>query len=104
MNTQTNPERVIFRKYKDSGDIVAIFPRQLGTNDPHTCACYEHVGQHGSCDPWHMLRLTKAAKPPEFAALKSELESIGYTLELRARMRHHDHKARVKELKRIEGK
>jgi len=75
---QTSPiTKVIFRKYPD-GDILALFPEERGTNDPYTCSCYAHVGQHGSADPQHVIRSTKAAKPAEYAALKGERERIGY--------------------------
>lgn len=68
---------VIFRKWPE-GDIIALFPTQLGTCDPYTCGSYEHVGQHGPADPVGVVRRTKPAKPGEYADLLAELESIGY--------------------------
>ncbi len=71
---------VIFRKWPESegGDVIAIFPTELGTNDPYTSSSYEHVGQHGSADPVGLIQRTKPAKSSEYTDLLSELEGIGY--------------------------
>lgn len=76
---------VIFRKWKprrefdeEGGDIIALFPTELGTNDPYTSSSYEHVGQHGSADPGEVMKATVPATPTEYADLKAELEGIGY--------------------------
>jgi hypothetical protein len=71
---------VIFRKWPESegGDVIAIFPTEVGTLDPYTSSSYEHVGQHGSADPVGLIQRTKPAKPSEYADLLAELESIGY--------------------------
>ena len=71
---------VIFRKWpaSEGGDIIAIFPTELGTNDPYTSSSYEHVGQHGSADPVGVIRDTVPAKPSEYADLRAELEGVGY--------------------------
>lgn len=98
--TETTPERVIFRVYKE-GDIIAIFPRMLGDNDPDTCGSYQHIGQHGACSPRQIIHATKNATPAQAAELKAELERIGYTLDVRKRLRYGDYKWRERELKRI---
>lgn len=76
---------VIFRKWyrKEDGagegnDIIALFPTELGTNDPYTCFSYEHIGQHGSAEPIGIIQRTKAAKPAEYADLLAELKGVGY--------------------------
>ncbi len=71
---------VIFRKWSESegGGIIAIFPTELGTNDPYTSSSYEHIGQHGAADPVGLIQRTKPAKPSEYADLMTELESVGY--------------------------
>jgi hypothetical protein len=75
--------KVIFRKYKEGGDILALFPELPGTTDPATCLCYEHVGQHGAGNYYHCIdNLTVSAKPEEYADLKAELENIGYRLQV----------------------
>jgi hypothetical protein len=77
---------VVFRVYKSApfkGDVIAIFPDQSGDMSPYTCGCYEHVGQHGACDPLTILAETRLAKPDEYANLKAELESRPYQYNLR---------------------
>lgn len=71
---------VIFRKWpkREGGDVIALFPAELGTYDPYTCGSYQHVGQHGSADPHMVVNATKKAKPEEYADLKRELESAPY--------------------------
>jgi hypothetical protein len=89
---------VVFRK--EGQDILAVFPEQTGTNDPHTCGCYSHVGQHSSMDIMYLKELykTKPVKPSEYADLKTELESIGYNLKVYKRWQQSFDKAREKEL------
>lgn len=80
MSKYDNQTPVIFRKWpKSEGEgIIALFPTELGTNDPYTSSSYEAVGQHGSADPAGLIQRTKAAKPDEYADLLVELQSIGY--------------------------
>jgi hypothetical protein len=73
------PTKVVFRKFKRGGDIIALFTQELGTNDSSTCQCYQHVGQHGHMDLRHRHMLVTAT-PSEYAGLKAELESLGYSL------------------------
>jgi hypothetical protein len=77
-------EFVIFRKFPD-GDIIALFPciPAEGLN-PWTCQSYMHVGQHGAADP-RIVHDTRPARKHEYAALKTELERIGYHLIVRRR-------------------
>ena len=77
---ETTP--VLFRKWKKEGDVIAIFPYDLGNNDPATCSSYQHVGQHGSCDPQHLMGVTTEALPEEYEPLKQELESAPYHYQL----------------------
>ena len=71
--------KVIFRKSRHG--VLALFPELPGTMDPHTCLCYEHVGQHGSADVWISRRGYRLAAPDEYADLKRELETA-YCYEL----------------------
>lgn len=77
--------RVIFRKWPD-GAIIALFPLIPDDRRGYTCVSYEHVGQHGGADDTAVVRLTKPAKPAEFAALAAELRGRGYVLDIRARV------------------
>lgn len=73
------PTKVVFKKFKRGGDVIALFTQEPGTNDPHTCQIYQHVGQHCTMDLRHKSMLTTCL-PKEYEGLKAELESIGYTL------------------------
>ena len=70
--------RVIFRKFKDKRDIIALFP---DTGKDCTCGCimsYMHIGQHGEAYYPAILPITKLATQVEYYPLLQELESIGY--------------------------
>lgn len=89
--------KTIFRRYPD-GSIVALFPRDNGTNDARTCSSYMHVGQHGSAEPFHVMQTTKPATAAEYANLLAELQSIGYRVKVAARCHTSDYRERVKQL------
>ena len=75
--------KVVFRKYRDNGDILALFP-----DVPFSSGCimsYEHTGQHGGAHYGHCIARTKPATEKEYEALRAELESIGYDLEIKKR-------------------
>jgi hypothetical protein len=78
---------VVFRVFP-AGDVIAIFPSDPGTSDPFTCSSYQHVGQHGSCNPAYLMRYTV---PDQYADLKRELESAPYHYRLRVRRRIGGH-------------
>jgi hypothetical protein len=65
--------RVIFRKWKDNGDIIAFFPDDDWGRG--LIGSYMHTGQHGGamypCD-------TVPASPEEYADLLAELKQVGY--------------------------
>lgn len=67
-------ERVIFRKWKSNGDLIAFFPDQ---KDGPYIASYQHVGQHGRASYPHPQ--TDPATPEEYADLLAELRRIGYS-------------------------
>lgn len=73
--TQTIP--VIFRADTEDGRlwVTAVFPTELGTNDPNTFTIYQHIGQHGSATrEWYSR--TRRATPAEYAPLLKELRGI----------------------------
>jgi hypothetical protein len=70
--------KVIFRKWRDTGDIIAMFPEIPADNTGRQCISYEHVGQHGGADPDCVQRQTVLAKPAEYRELMKELHQIGY--------------------------
>lgn len=75
--------KIIFRKWKEDGSIIALFP---DLNFSNGCAnkgnimSYMHVGQHGeACES--LLRdrtLLVTATKEESADLLAELKGIGY--------------------------
>ena len=67
-------QRVTFRKWKDTGDIIAFFPDQHERNG--LIMAYEHHGQHGSAMYPHSQTLP--ASPEEYAPLLAELKQLGY--------------------------
>lgn len=77
--------RVIFRKFRSNGEVIALFPDIPGTNSLATCSSYLHVGQHGAASV-DLSPYTGIAKPDDYRALREELEHIGYVLEIRQRV------------------
>lgn len=71
---------VVFRKWKDSGDVIALFPELPADSHGRFCDSYMHVGQHGGADYTGVVRQTVPATPDECAALSVELNRIGYRL------------------------
>lgn len=70
---------VVFRKFKDGGDILALFPAEEYNADGG-CMSYQRIGQHSGAYYSHCIAITCPASPEEFALLKKELESLGYDL------------------------
>ncbi len=84
-----NKTKVIFRFWKISNEVIAIFPEEPGNTNPMTCSSYEHIGQHGACNPYGIIQESRLATPEEYKDLKEELESIGYDLTIIKRHRYH---------------
>lgn len=75
---------VVFRTWRDDGTVIALFPL-LVENSGH-CGSYEHVGQHGAASYRHVISKTRPATAEEYGDLKTELERIGYKLDVRKRI------------------
>jgi len=98
----TEKTKVIFRFWKASDNVIAIFPELCGTNEVHTCQSYEHLGQHGSCNPYMIVDNSRLAKPEEYADLKAELENhCGYNLEVIKRNNQKFIQVRREQLQRV---
>ena len=94
--------KVIFRFWKVSDDIIAIFPEMVATNDVSTCESYQHTGQHGACNPHYIINSSRLAKPEEYVDLKAELENhYGYDLIVIKKNRYEFIEKRRKQLKRV---
>lgn len=83
---------VVFRKWLDTGDIIALFPELPPDSNGFFCDAYEHVGQHGGADFYGVIQATKPATLNEAKSLAKELTRIGYRLKpiKRASYRVHD--------------
>ena len=81
--------KVIFRFWNVSQEVIAIFPELPGDSNPSTCMSYEHMGQHGACNPDGIIQESRLALPEEYEDLKKELESCGYDLIIIKRHRYH---------------
>lgn len=75
-------QRVIFRKWRNTGNVIAFFPDQ---RDGEFIGSYEHVGQHSNATYPHSQ--TIPATPEEYADLLRELQGIGYELRVVRRRR-----------------
>ena len=89
---------VQFRKFKKGGEIIAVFPYQIETEN--CTGSYMHVGQHGGC-AWDINTFTKHASPIEYYDLLHELRSIGYDVKIINRRNHSKY---LKELYREKEK
>lgn len=74
---------VVFRVWKDSGSVIALFPNE--DSGQGFCDSYEHVGQHGGADYQGVIAATRPATPNEAQDLLKELRQIGYKLVIRSR-------------------
>ena len=72
--------KVIFRKWRDNQEVIAIFPELPGSN-AYNCTSYMHIGQHSSCSV-DLTPYTTPATIQEYTPLKQELENIGYNLKV----------------------
>lgn len=85
---------VIFRRFKDNGDIIALFPEEPHDLLGRYCVSYMRVGQHAGADYPGVIRASTPAKRSEYASLARELRRIGYKLRIGNRASPVSHKAR----------
>ena len=85
---------VIFRRWRDGGAIIALFPGIPTDIHGQFCEAYEHVGQHGGADYHGVIRATTPADEQASAPLAGELVRIGYDLKPVRRASQHLHDAR----------
>jgi len=76
---------VVFRRWKDSGGIIALFPA-IEHRWP-LCSSYVHIRQHGGADYTTAIALTKPCLrwANDVAELHRELTGLGYHLVVRQR-------------------
>ena len=72
---------VVFRVFRDGGDVIALFPYEPTTYAGLYCTSYQRIGQHGAADYEGLMRSrTRPATPEEAEPLRLELQRIGYRL------------------------
>jgi hypothetical protein len=81
--------KVIFREFygRRGTGTIAIFPENSGSSE-RFCLSYEHVGQHGDCEPVWIIDITHPSKLDQYKDLYEELQSLGYNLKVCNRYTH----------------
>lgn len=79
------PVPVIFRVWRDTGDVIALFPTQI--HDGKLITAYMHIGQHSGADYASVLEHTRPATAREYAPLLRELQGKPYEYDLIVRRR-----------------
>lgn len=94
-----NVTEVIFRKWKNFGGTIALFPYELESYKGHVMS-YERLGQHSGADYLHVIDKTVPAKSDEseYIALYKELESIGYKLKPISKRNKEKYYSKLREL------
>lgn len=65
---------------RDSEDVFAYFPSEESDLNGNK-TCFAHIGGHSGCSPKY-IKECKEAPPEAYNDLKTELESIGYKLNI----------------------
>lgn len=92
---------VIFRKFKEDNQVIALFPYKLFNIYGSEIISYMHTGQHGKADYNLCVTNSTPAGPDEYQDLLKELESLGYNLKI---MQRRYNRLFVKILKTPQGK
>ncbi|QDU25817.1 hypothetical protein ETAA8_08890 [Anatilimnocola aggregata] len=93
---------VVFRKWRNTGTIIALLPELPSEKNGWYCDSYEQIGQHGGADCHGVIQHTTPASAEVCAGLAIELTGIGYNLKpiKRSSCRHHERRrATVKMLR-----
>jgi hypothetical protein len=85
---------VVFRRWHDTGDIIALFPAEPSDIEGWYCLSYERVGQHAGADYHGVVQASRPATDEETAPLAEELTRIGYNLLPIKRASHAVHERR----------
>ena len=78
----TDITKVVFRKFKDGEDIIALFPEEYEDAEHKFVVSYMHMGQHSGADYKGMIEDTTPATPAEYKELYNELVELGYNLQI----------------------
>ncbi len=85
---------VIFRRWPETGDIIALFPELPSDYEGRLCDAYEHVGQHGGADYHGVVQATRPVTEEDANGLIAELTRIGYRLKPIKRVSQRVHGSR----------
>lgn len=99
----SNKTKVIFRYWRISRDVIAIFPEIIADNLSYHCQSYESIGQHGACNPLRVIENSRPATEKESEPLLQELTKIGYDLEIVKHLRKEYRDTRKAEIKETYG-
>jgi hypothetical protein len=75
---QTTKVKFLFNEANQ--DLFAFFPYEEFDNKCNKTA-YSHIGQHSGCHPDYAIK-SREATLEEYKSLKTELEGLGYNLEV----------------------
>ena len=82
--------KVIFRVHE--GEVLAMFPELPGNNNPSTCLCYSHYGQHGIASA---VSIGRPATKKEYTPLYEELDQIYNGLRVMSRFPRNSYAMRA---------
>ena len=69
---------VVFRRWRDTNDVIALFPALPADLYGEYCDAYEHVGQHGGADYYGVVQQTTPCSIERVCGPRHELTRIGY--------------------------
>ena len=72
---------VVFRKFKDHGDIIALFPNEIADRRGNVMS-YQRVGQHSGADYNGCIAASTPATASEYKELANELKQVGLNLKI----------------------
>jgi hypothetical protein len=85
---------VVIRRWRDTNDLIALFPGQPTDYQGWFVDSFMHVGQHAAADYHGVVQATLPASQEEAGDLLRELERIGYRLRVIKRVSRRVHEAR----------
>lgn len=71
---------VVFRRWRETNDLIALFPAEPSDINGWHCLSYERIGQHAGADYHGVIQATRLATDEEATSLAQELTRIGYRL------------------------
>lgn len=83
---------VVFRRWKDTGDLVAIFPELSADEQGQNCLAHDEIGQQVAADYDQFIEDTTPVTERESGRFAHELTLLGYDLQPigQASERHHE--------------